>query len=496
MTTKLSGNYGDDFGVEFQKHILSVAARAPNFILRFRTALDDSYFTSEISRVIMRALLTHVDKYHKLPTKVTLIETVRPLVDVDTMEKFEKEIGKLYRRDISDSEAVADKVVDFGKTQALVNAVVEAAEEIEKGNKSIVSLIQEAQLVGEDILNVGIDYVEDIDARIERYHNPYDNYNVIPTGQHHVDLALQGGIARGELGVVVAPAGRGKTTELINIGFGAIASLQGLDVVHYSLEMGDKRITTRYDDRLMGGKARYKHVDRYKYTKILRDRVSKFVRGRLLIKSYPTRSASIDTIRAHLSLLNAQGVYPALVIVDYGDIMKASRRLGEMRHEQAGIYEDLRRLAGEFNCGVWTGSQAKQSALEKETITIADFAEAFEKAAIVDVAIGLCQTVEEKIDNRCRLFFAKMRNAEDNGYAECIYDKRRCLIKTTALYNAAFTRIDDSDEDDEVTTRTTYTPTERSEKLKREVGLKRGRVSVRKGKRTMRKAKRPSKRVE
>jgi replicative DNA helicase len=169
----------------------------------------------------------------------------------------------------------------------------------------------------------------------------------------------------------------------------------------------------------------------------------------LFVKGYQTRKATISMIRSHLSLLASHDFRPDLIIVDYADIVKPERRLGEMRHEQAGIYEDLRTLAGDFDAAVWTGSQAKVGALEKETLTIADFAESFEKAAIVDAAVGFCQTTDERIDQKCRLYMAALRNQEDGSTVECSIFRDRCMITSSALLDAAYTRIDRDGDDQE-----------------------------------------------
>jgi hypothetical protein len=205
--------------------------------------------------------------------------------------------------------------------------------------------------------------------------------------------------------------------------------------------MNQDKVSGRYDDRLMGERVKFKKSDVARYAAGVDERVGRVVRGRLFVKDYPTRGATVSKIRSHLSLLSARGFHPDLIIVDYADIMKAERRMGEMRHEQAGIYEDLRQLAGECNAAMWTGSQASRGALEKDIITIEDFAEAFEKAAIVDVAIAFCQTNDERIQHRCRLFGAALRNQEDGRTVECEILRDRCRLRSIALYDVAGTQI-------------------------------------------------------
>jgi len=448
--------YGEQFGEPFQRHMLAVATRVPGFILRFRTALNANYFTSKIHRLVASAILDHVDVNQKLPTRVTLFEEAKARTDEENIEpKLNKFLDKLYGDDISDAQAVMAKTIEFGKLQAMVNAVLVGAEQIQKGDRNILPLIHEASLVGEDILNIGTDFKDGLDDRIESYlvADDVENDDIIPTGIPHLDYALDGGISRGELAVVLAPPKRGKSTTLINIGFGGLACVLGYNVVHYTMEMSEKKVIARYDDRAAGYAVKYKKVAPQKFTDVLSHRIKKLVRGRLFVKGYPTRTATPTTIRTHLSLLMSRGFIPDMVIVDYADIVKAERRLGEMRHEQAGIYEDLRQLAGEFNVAVWTGSQAPRGALEKESLTLADFAEAFEKAAIIDACAAFCQSASEKIDGICRIVLAGLRNQEDGRVVRCRIQRDRCKIRSYELLDSAHVPVPtpyDDDEDDDM----------------------------------------------
>lgn len=470
------GTYGEDFGTPFQDHILAVLARTPTAIGRYRSALDYKFFVSESARLVAKTLFAHYDEHQRVPTQSLLIEEVKATTSEEKMTKADKLIRKMYKDDISDSDAVLKKTVEFGKQQAMVNAVIESADAIKAGKRNLVMpKIHEAQLVGEDLLDVGIHYNED--GLRSSWYTAARVLDTIPTGIAHLDYALGGGLGRGELGVVLAPPKRGKTTTLINFGFGALiaAVSAGFNVAHYSLEMNDKKIAIRYDDRLAGKTVSYKKSDPERYQATLDERARKFIRGQLFIKSYPTRSATPSKIRSHLTMLAAQGVNIDLVIVDYADIMRAERRLGDMRHEQAGIYEDLRGIAGEFDAAMWTASQTSKSALEKETVNMGDFAESFEKAAVMDVGVAFSQTDDEKIDSECRLYLMGVRDAEDNRTVRCTVRRDRCLLKSIRLVDAQGTPIstphDDEDADfDSDTTKAKASNT--ADKVKRAAGIK------------------------
>lgn len=451
--TDAAGNYGDEFGDKFQAHILAVAARCPGFVLRYRTALSHEYFVSEAHRSVAKTLFAHVDEHRHLPVHATLLESVKPTVPKDEWETTEQALHALYEDDVSDAHAVMQKVIHFGKHQSLVNTILKMAEDVDDAQKgkategppsyeSLRGELDKALLVGEDLLDLGIRFKSNDEERFAMYTNPESHGVRIPTGIPHLDHAMGGGLKKGNLGVVLAPPKKGKSTTLINFGFGATMAAEGWKVAHYSMEMDKEDVQERYDDRLMGKLVKkLKKRKPHEYVAALQERLAEDVVGDLFTQRYHTRTATVGTLRSHLSLLSAEGFLPDVVIVDYADIMKPSRRIGEMRHEQAGIYEDLRQLAGEFDIAIWTASQTSKYALDKDVITIADFAEAFEKAAIADAVWAFCQTDAEKIDGKCRLFGAALRKSEDGCTVECDIRRDICLLRSTGLFDPAYTQV-------------------------------------------------------
>ena len=432
--------YSEQFGEDFQRHMLAVLSRTPGAIQRYRTALDHTYFSTDLLRALAKALLESVDAHRMLPTKPTLRQLLREQLPEDLQSKGDQFVGKLFDADVSDADAVLAKVVEFGRQQALINAVIEAADKITAGKRdAVMPLVQKALMVGEDLLDLGIDYAQ-AKALRDRWYDPEARAAaVVPTGMDYLDLALAGGLGRGELGVFLGPPKVGKTSCLVNVGYGAIthANAQPLNVIHYTCELSADYVGMRYDDRLCGNLVKWKHTDMAKFKTMANYRAETMLRGGLVIKGYPTRTLTPSMIRAHVNLLTAQGHPPDILIIDYADIMRPERRLGELRHEVAGLYEDLRSLAGEFNVAVWTGSQAKKEAMESPVLTLAHFAEAFEKSAVIDVGIGFCQTDDERMDSKCRLVSLASRRGESGWTVECRIDRKCCLLQPTALYDAS-----------------------------------------------------------
>ena len=230
--------------------------------------------------------------------------------------------------------------------------------------------------------------------------------STIPTPWPVINDLADGGFGKGELVVFVAPAGIGKSWGLINVGAHAVK--QGLNVVHYTLELNEGYVGQRYDAVLTGianQNLKY-NLDEVQNT------VSK-LKGDLTIKYYPTKTASCSTIRAHIEKMILLGKKPDLVIVDYADLLRGAVSRKEMRHELESIYEDLRGVAGEYEVPMFTASQANRSALEQDVIEADKISESYSKVMIADFVLSLSRKVTDKIAGTGRWHIIKNRFGPD-----------------------------------------------------------------------------------
>jgi replicative DNA helicase len=135
--------------------------------------------------------------------------------------------------------------------------------------------------------------------------------------------------------------------------------------------------------------------------------------GRLIIKEYPTGSATVLTIRNHIEKLLLKSFVPSLIIIDYADIMRSTRKYDSLRHELKLIYEELRNLSMDFNIPVWTASQANREASNSSVVGLENMSEAYGKAMVADVVLSLSRKPLEKSEGIGRLFVAKNRAGKD-----------------------------------------------------------------------------------
>ena len=264
----------------------------------------------------------------------------------------------------------------------------------------IQKVIEVALRLGTDN-NFGHDYLKDFEQRfLLKARDP------VSTGWGEFDNITQGGLGKGELGVAIAATGAGKSHLLVHLGAQALKEKK--TVVHYTLELADTVVASRYDSCITKIPLSNLHSFKEEIYEQVQD-----IEGVLIVKEYPTKSASTRSLRTHLEKLRMRDVYPDMVIVDYGDLLRPISGKSEKRHELESIYEEMRGLAREFNCCLWTASQTNRSGLNAEVITMESISEAFNKCFVSDFIFSLSRTVEDKQANTGRIFVAKNRNGPD-----------------------------------------------------------------------------------
>ena len=167
-----------------------------------------------------------------------------------------------------------------------------------------------------------------------------------------------------------------------------------MKVVHYTLELNQAYVGLRYDTIISGI-----NTQQLKYYK--EDVQSKLfdIQGNLMIKYYPTRTASVQTISSHLKQLELIEFKPDVIVVDYADILKPISNYREKRLNLGETYEHLRGMAGEFDVPVWTASQANRSSLEEEVIGADKVSEDYSKVMTADFVMSISRKVEDKVAN-------------------------------------------------------------------------------------------------
>lgn len=410
-----------DFTPKVQEKILALLCRDSSAYQIYNTCVKPKYFENGIHIDLSREIFHYWNEYSCPPTQEVLEELVSSKICITKLKRaIIKEyldcVKNLYSVDMRDVEFLRDKVIEFGRRQAMTEAIMNSAEIITSSTsdqyKEIEENIKKALLVGEDLSNLGTFITRNVEERFEMYKSGSEVIERIPSSMELLNTVLKGGLGRKEMGVVIAPPGRGKTTFLINMGAGAVR--EGYKVFHYTLENDEKVITRNYDNRLVQRNMMYLKEKTSKAVKVI-NAIRDVIKGELVIKTLITKKSTVDTIRSHINQVKKiEGISPDLIVVDYGAILGSNKRFTDKRNIISDIYEELRGLAVEFDCALWTAVQTNRGGLSKKVVSMADIAEAFEVAATADVLLALCQTVKEKKANQMRYFLSKVRDSKDS----------------------------------------------------------------------------------
>ena len=411
------------FGKSFQENMCKLMLYDRSYCDQMQEVLDVKYLELKYLQVFTEKLFSYKSEFGIHPTNDTLNSVLNTELGEEN-EIIKKQVMDYFVKvqafpDIQDQDYIISKSVDFCRKQVLKKAMMQSVPLLNKCSfEEIEKLISDALRLG--ISNDhGYDYIKDFEARfIERARNP------VTTGWKKIDKITKGGLGQGELVVVVAPTGAGKSHVLVHLG--AQALKQGKNVVHFTLELADTAVAQRYDACLTG----FQLDDLINQKEAVYDEI-KEIDGQLIVKEYPTKSVSPVTLKNHLEKIRQTEMEIDMIIVDYGDLLKSStvRKNSEKRHELESIYEELRGIGQEFGCPIVTASQTNRKGLNEEVITMESIAEAFNKCFVADLIISLSRTIKDRNCNIARIFVAKNRNGPDGIVYSAFMDTSNVAIK-------------------------------------------------------------------
>jgi len=409
------------FGKAFQEKFCHLMLSDRPFCDQVTEVLSVDFLDYEYLRVFVKILTEHRTKYKVHPSYEIMETRIRTDCNNYTKALKEQLIG-FYATikstdEIPNSQFIKDSSLDFCRKQVLKGAMMKSVKLIKSSSFDEISkVIEDALKLGTDN-NFGHDFIKDFE---ERY--TLTSRDPVSTGFERVDEICKGGLGKSELGVVIAPTGAGKSMVLVHLG--AQALKQGKTVVHYTLELQDTVVGNRYDSCIseipLGDLFQNKKQVMYKI---------KDIPGQLIIKEYPTKSASTETIKNHIERLRKKGIEPDMIIMDYADLLRPTRSSKEKRYDLENTYEELRAIAQIYKCPVWTASQTNRSGLNAEVITMEAISEAFNKCFVADFICSLSRTVQDKQANKGRMFIAKNRNGPDGLIFPAFVDWSNVKIK-------------------------------------------------------------------
>lgn len=398
-------------GKQFQESLMQAFLTDKRFAEQTLEVFDVGYFELRYLQFLADRYFKYARKYKDFPTLPLLVSIIRNDLKTSSDILVRDQIIDYLQRMKSnpnpgDMPYVKERALEFARKQALKSAFDKAVDLMETEKyESIVDVVRRAVTVG-TVASMGHDLTEDIEARFVE-----SKRDCVATGIPQLDhpKIFDGGLGGGEIGSAIGGTGSGKTHWLVMLGANALRAKK--NVLHYTFELSELNTGKRYDSNLCDIDANDIFSRKDDVIKFYEQNKSSL--GRLKIKSYPTSTATVLTLRAHIDKLSLSGFKPDLILVDYADIMRSTRHFDELRHELKLIYEELRALAQDLNVAIWTASQSNKEGVNSDVIDETNMSEGYGKSFVADVLVSISRKPIEKSSGRARLFIAKNRAGKD-----------------------------------------------------------------------------------
>lgn len=412
------------FGTNFQTKTLSCLVSDKQFAERMMDILDPQYYDQKANQWVCKKIRQYWNKYRDTATMDFFKTELSKENDEEARKSKIRTLRQVFKgTGASDLEYVKDEFLEFSKNQAMKVAILDSVDLMKLGNyDAIRSKIDDALNAGTD-KSVGHIYTRDFDDRMKD-----SARNTVPTPFEVLNEAMDGGLGKGELGSFVGASGAGKTWMLAALGLAGLK--HGKMVAHYTLELSEEQTGLRYDSLLSHKSPTDVKKDKERVRKLVEKIKSNG--AELAIQEWPARTASVQSIRSHVSRLELLHRKPDMILVDYADLLRTTNgnSYDGNSYERAGqIYVELRALASELQLPIWTVSQANREGNSSDIIGAELIADSYQKVMHCDFMASISRTADDKNMNTGRIHLIKNRFGPDGMTYPSVFDPENGRIR-------------------------------------------------------------------
>jgi replicative DNA helicase len=200
----------DYLGNTFQIQLLNQIIVDKDFSTSIMEVIESSYFDNKYFKIIIQMIKEYHKKYESTPNFETLEQIIKSEVTQDLVLRIVLDtLGQIKDAPLEGQNFVQEKALKFCKQQELQKAMDRAQKIISEGDfesyDKVEGLVRDALQVGQ-IETGTTDVFSDLDTVLDE-----DFRHPIPMGITGIDNLLKGGLAKGEIGVILAPTGTGKS---------------------------------------------------------------------------------------------------------------------------------------------------------------------------------------------------------------------------------------------------------------------------------------------
>lgn len=435
------------FDAEFQYDVVAAAMKDPLYRTQAARIVSAHHFESaELEWVWQR--VSELPPGEKYSQKLLATQIRTAFTDPDKALDHLKLAKKLMTRKVAHARASLDQLRKFVTYRTLHGGIEKAIKSMERGDVDAAEdALFRASRIRSDTTYQSEDWISGIEARMKRREelaqDPDRGYRV-PVGVSKLDTILGGGMKPGDMLVMAALTGVGKSHAAIHSAY--LAAIHGIPTLLLDTENGMEIEFNRLDAKFMG--AASDRLEKYDLTKAELDKlavklakVKKRLSNMLKVVHVPPRHASTRTVEQALDDMALEGRAAKYAVIDCGDHLKPSDRDKEKRLDTANAFWELKSIADEYEIPMMVTAQLNKEA-QNRIASGENLSEAYDKARIASIVVTQNESRREAAEGRQRWFLAKSRGGIGKVLIPVLVDKSRSHFE----YNPA---EDEPEEDDE-----------------------------------------------
>ena len=395
-------------GKDFQVRLLHQILTDRKFADSIMDIMDANYFDDEFFRKIAITVKSAYEKHESVPDmgslEMRLVDSAKDDIQRDFLLK---QLRHIKEAESNDSYWVQERALKFCKQQELKKSVKEIQEIIDKGDiddyDRCEDILKRALETG-DGKDDGIDVFHDMDSVLaDDFRKP------IPTGIKGLDDCMDGGLSKGELAVILAPFGVGKTTMITKIA--NTAKNKGLNVLQIFFEDNPKVIQRKHISCWTEINLNDLKFNREKIDK--RVAIESESEGQLKLKKFPSDGTTIPHIKQYIRKQIAQGFRPDIVLLDYIDCVQSSKAFKESWDAEGNVMRQFETMLSELDMAGWTVVQGNRSSIGAETVDSTMIGGSIKKGQIGHFIVSIAKTLDQKESGHANLAILKSRFGKD-----------------------------------------------------------------------------------
>ena len=397
-------------GLDFQYRLIQQILVDRKFGESIVDILQPNYFEDSLLRTASLKISENYEEYGVIPDvnnlESMIVSTVSNEID---KEMYFEEFKKIKEAELNNGLSIQDTAMKFCKQQELKKSVREIEKIIQNGDlddyPQCEDILKKALEVG-DSKDDGIDVFEDLESVLDT-----DFRQPIPTGINGLDSYMDGGLSKGELAVILAPFGIGKTTMMTK--FANHAKNVGKNVLQIFFEDNPKVIQRKHLTCWMEGDVTLNELNE-NFDEVLRvAQIKESQPGKIKLKKFPSDGTTIPHIKQYIKKQISLGFRPDIILLDYIDCVQPTKSFKDEWSGEGNVMRQFETLLSELDIAGWTAVQGNRSSINAETVDSTMIGGSIKKGQIGHFILSIAKSLEQKENGRANMAILKSRFGKD-----------------------------------------------------------------------------------